>query len=222
MNIVISGLTAAGKTTIANTIAPLLGCDYLSASSVMYQLLGTGSNGSNAAWVESLEDIGAARADNRIDEAVNAILAQEMATRENTVFDSWSMPWLPSSHAFRIWIDSDPGSRARKVRISQEPNGPFLTLEQCANLATAKDQQTAERFAEILGCDLFNDRSPFDLVWDATEFTVGNDVRTARPGISTAVRAFCSRLLECERFLAHHSPRSIAQLQRWLNNQEGR
>jgi cytidylate kinase len=54
MNIIISGLTAAGKTTHALLIARRLGYDYVSASSLMLRALDVEPDQSNTLWVSHM------------------------------------------------------------------------------------------------------------------------------------------------------------------------
>lgn len=186
MNIIISGLTAAGKTTHALLLARRLGFDYLSASELMLNQMAVTPDANNALWVTRLKEIETRRNQEPVDELVNTILADSLRTCDATVFDSWSASWLPGAQScLRIWIESTPESRAMKARASQEPYGPFLTLEECASLIASKDDGTARRFASLLGADIISDRSVFDLVLDNSHLITEPTMDSAQRGITT-------------------------------------
>jgi hypothetical protein len=44
-------------------------------------------------------------------------------------------------------------SRSLKIRVSQEPCGPYLALDECQVLAEKKDRSTAIRLQPLLGID---------------------------------------------------------------------
>jgi hypothetical protein len=56
-NIIVSGITAAGKTTHALLIAKWLGYDYVSASELMLTLLNVRPNVDNTLWATNLSAI---------------------------------------------------------------------------------------------------------------------------------------------------------------------
>src|SRR6266545_3168171 len=152
MNIVVAGLTAAGKTTHALLMAKWLGYDYLSASELMLAQLGIQPDPNNTVWIDHMKTIEERRDLQPVDEAVNNLLSEAIRRRKNTVFDSWSLPWLAAGEpCVCLWIESDLVARSLKVRVSQEPNGPFLSIAECKSLAEEKDRLTAVRLRNLLG-----------------------------------------------------------------------
>lgn len=191
MNIVFAGLTAAGKTTHALLIARRLGYDYISASAVMLDRLSMEPDESNTLWVNRLVEVEQRRHERPVDRDVNDYLRAELRRRDRTVFDSWAAAWLGGPPCLRIYIESDRDSRALKVRVSQEPHGPFLSLAACQSLIDRKDGSTATTLLPLLGVDVRYDRSPFDLVLD-------NSMLIDEPTIASATRgikAFHNRLV---------------------------
>ncbi|MEV4319958.1 cytidylate kinase family protein [Actinocrispum sp. NPDC049592] len=193
MNITISGLTAAGKTTHALLVARRLGFGYVSASALMFGRLGIANRESNTLWQSRFGEVEKLRDERPVDEELNAHLEHLLKTRDNTVFDSWSAPWLPDvANCLRIFIESDIRSRTLKVRVSQEPHGPFLSLPECRRLLERKDTAAAERLGGLLNADIMTDRSPYDLVLDNSELISRASIADARRGIAV----FHERLLK--------------------------
>jgi cytidylate kinase len=182
MNITISGLTAAGKTTHALLVARRLGFDYVSASELMLSRLGI--ENSATVWQTRMREVERRRDELPVDRELNEFLAREIKERDHTVFDSWSAGWLGDSpNCVRVFIESDLRSRTYKARVSQEPHGPFLSLPECRRLVEAKDKAAATRLAPLVGADIRTDRSPFDLVLDNSALIAEPTLPSARQGI---------------------------------------
>lgn len=199
VNIIVGGLTAAGKTTHALLIAKSLGYDYVSASSLLADRLRIEPDESNTLWVTKFDKLEKLRDLEPIDREINEHLSTELGRRDYTVFDSWSAAWLESSTpCVRICIESGGNARALKARVSQEPHGPYLSISSCRQLIDQKDESTAVRLSPLLGCDVRYDRSPFDLVLDNSMLIREPTIASARQGIATfhdqLVRAVAARL----------------------------
>ncbi|HEY0687608.1 MAG TPA: cytidylate kinase family protein [Kribbella sp.] len=193
MNIIISGLTAAGKTTHALLIARRLGYDYVSASHLMLSRLDVEPDETNTLWATRLSEVEKRRDEKPVDREVNDYLREQLRQRDRTVFDSWSAAWLDRSpHCLRVYIESDRNSRALKTRVSQEPHGPVLSISACRELIDEKDTSTAVRLRRLLGTDIRYDRTPFDLILDNSKLIDEPNVASARRGISV----FHDRLVE--------------------------
>jgi cytidylate kinase len=199
VNIIVSGLTAAGKTTHALLIAKWLGYDYVSASSLMLDRLRVGHDETNTLWSTRFDEVETRRDEGSVDRELNEHLKVELHRRDRTVFDSWSAAWLdPAQRCLRIYIESDRNSRALKARVSQEPHGPYLSISACRRLIDRKDESTAARLNPLLGSDIRCDRSPFDLVLDNSALIREPTVASARRGIRVfhdlLVQGIASRL----------------------------
>ncbi|MGS2641182.1 cytidylate kinase family protein [Streptosporangium sp. LJ11] len=208
VNIVVSGLTAAGKTTHALLLARRLSFDYVSASRLMLAQLEIEHDPDNSLWVTRMQEIEDRRDRQPVDSDVNKLLVSAFRTRTNTVFDSWSLPWLTGSvSCLRVWIESSQESRAMKARVSQEPYGPFLSLDDCRRLIDDKDASTARRFQPLLEVDIRSDRSVFDLIVDNSDLIAEPTIESARQGISTFHRSLMASVLERLPGDTHHGKR---------------
>jgi cytidylate kinase len=186
MNIIISGLTAAGKTTHALLLARRLGYDYVSASQLMLRRLGIEPDESNTLWATRMAEVETRRDDSAVDQELNKYLATDLRQRDHVVFDSWSGAWLyQGPHCLRVWIESDRRSRAMKARVSQYPHGPILPLATCQALVDEKDDTTAARLRPLLGSDVRYNRAPFDLVLDNSTLINEPTIESARRGIAS-------------------------------------
>jgi mutator protein MutT len=194
-NIAITGPTAAGKTTHALLLSTALGYDYVSASEVLLHKVGL-SKGNNDRWVTDMEQIEAQRSDGAADRAVDDELLARAARSEGTVFDSWFLPYLydNTQPLLRIYLTSDLESRTLKCRVSQEPKGTKLPLDECRALITRKDETSAAHARELYDVDI-HDTASFDHVADNSGLIYEPTIESARSGI----RAFHSTLLTAVR-----------------------
>lgn len=170
MKIAISGLTAAGKTTLAKRLAGSFELSYLSGSQILRSLLGDQA----AEWTPQLD---LRRTDLSVERRVDDEVLAAYRARSSGVFDAWSLPWLAEPGHINVWIESDLPSRARKCVVSYVDRGRPMSYTHAEELVTAKDDTSRRIFKTIWGFDLFTDRSPFHIVLEASslipEMTVG-------------------------------------------------
>ena len=185
MRLVISGLTAAGKTTLARKLADRFALDYVSASTLLRQTLGDTSEH----WTPELD---LRRNDLSLERKVDLLVQDTFRQSEHAVFDCWGLPWLTDNvpgPAVFIWIESDPESRFRKCFVSYLERGAPKTYDECRNIVIAKDAKSREIFMANWGFDIYTDRSPFNIVLDASSLIERSDVETANQGARTLYQA---------------------------------
>ncbi|WP_045879899.1 cytidylate kinase family protein [Pseudofrankia sp. DC12] len=182
MNVAFAGLTAAGKTTHARLLARELGYDYVSATEVMLEILRLDVAAGDA-WFQRYDEIQAAREDGAADDELDRRLLELAASRQRTVFDTWALAWIAPDPIVRLWIESDPASRARKCLVSQTRTR--LSLPACAALCREKDEHTRDSLHRRRGFDLFTDRDRYDLVLCNSHLIATADRACAQRGIAT-------------------------------------
>jgi len=180
-NIAFAGLTAAGKTTHARQLAADLGYSYVSATDILFEILGM-RPGAHP-WFTQLDGISAAREGDAVDNELEARLENLARTRDRTVFDSWALAWISPSPMVRIWIESDLPSRTRKclVSLDDEPR----PLGECEAVLRAKDDQNRAMFLRRHGFDLFRDRERYHAVLCNSHLIPRATGQESRRGIET-------------------------------------
>lgn len=158
MKVVVSGLTAAGKTTASKLLAERFEVPYFSASEVLRRLTNTRTD----YWTPDVDT----KRTPITDAAVDSEMIRLLDSEDSGVFDAWGLPWFSNTAATRIWLESDHSSRQRKCYVSWLERGQEKSFEECDDIVRAKDSFSRELFMREWGFDMFTDRAPFDLELD--------------------------------------------------------
>jgi len=206
VNVAFAGLTAAGKTTHARLLAHELGYGYVSATEVMLEILRLDA-ATEDVWLERFGEIQAAREGDAADAELDRRLLELAASRQCTVFDTWALAWLAPGPMVRVWIESDPSSRARKCLVSQTRTR--LPLADCGELCREKGEHTRASFRRRHGFDLFVDRDRYDLVLGNSHLIPTPDRACAERGVA----AFAPVVQQAvTAFLENQPPSELARL----------
>lgn len=167
MKLLVMGLTASGKTSIAKGLAEYYSLSYLSGSDTLLKNIGASVDRETHFWLDKsgrqldlMRDLG--DYDIRTDkELVDiAIATQRFAT------DSWALPWLlQDDSAVRIYLSPSIEARVQMARKSRRKT-PFCD-DELADYLTERDNATRDRFLRLYRFDVF-DSTSFDIVFDNT------------------------------------------------------
>ncbi|MYX34615.1 MULTISPECIES: cytidylate kinase family protein [unclassified Streptomyces] len=171
MNVVISGLTASGKTRFGTELARQLGYRYVSASETLIQRLGIPPRMRHDIWGDGFDAVARLRDSGDPDRWLDMEMARLAEIQENTVFDSWALPWFAPRGALRIWLSCSHETRCRKARLAHSP-GERRPLRHYADIIDRKDADSRARFRSLYGIEYGPDPGVFDHVLDATEYYV--------------------------------------------------
>jgi cytidylate kinase len=183
-NILISGLTAAGKTTHAKILAAELEYSYVSATEVMADMLGIDRREVGPGfWQKYGDAIARVRDTTDLDRELDNQLTAMAAEEQKLVIDAWALPWLiPQEICISIWIESDHPSRTLKAAVSDENKQELFWYERFIG---RKDDDTRERFLGIYGFDLYGTRETFTLEVDNSKYITKATREDSDRGIET-------------------------------------
>lgn len=88
-----------------------------------------------------------------------------------------------------IWIESDPESRFRKCFVSYLERGTPKTYDECRDIVIAKDAKSRDIFVANWGFDIYIERTPFNIVLDASSLIPRADLETAQQGAGALYQA---------------------------------
>jgi len=162
--IIISGLPASGKSTVAEIIAKKLNLKAINVGDILKSKFtevkssnywDTPSGFSALRLREKNEEI-----DKSVDRAVLRIIK-----RGNIVIASYVMPWL-SKTGYKIWLDASPEERAKRLAKRDK-----ISIEKAAEIIKKRDKENYLLYKRIYGISIGKDKKPFDLVIDTEKLS---------------------------------------------------
>ena len=189
MKVIVSGLTAAGKTTLSEKLAHTLDVPYFSASKILRDMLADPAD----EWSEGLDQ---RRLDLGLERAVDSTMIDLLHLHPSGIFDSWGLPWYSSEPALRIWIESTPASRLRKCYVSYLERNESKSFEECASILRSKDNLSRTVFQENWGFDIFKDRRPFNMIVDCSALIPDATVEHAKAGAQSTFESVMDALVD--------------------------
>lgn len=186
-HVIISGLTAAGKTTHSHLLAGEFGLRYVSASQILLSSHGMSGFQARDFWTDNkamaLWSEGSAGVD-------QSLLSLE-GSSESAVFDCLSLPWLSSRPSLKIWLECLLAARVERAALSHGlPIGSDRGM--LANLIDRKDTALCDQLSRDYGISPHADPSIFDLILDVTEATSTSGRQSALPSIRRVHRLIAS------------------------------
>jgi predicted cytidylate kinase len=163
MRIIISGLTASGKSTLAKALSKRLGIEYFSASSKWKELLPK----KEFDFWESQKglDVVKFRLDHlKYDRALDRYILNYVKTHKEIVLDSWVAAWkIYGPDVIKIYLRADVETRAKRASLR---NG--TSFKDALKFMKAKDKLTSEIYKRLYKIEVEKDFAPFDLVINST------------------------------------------------------
>jgi len=157
--IIISGLPASGKSTVAEIISKKLKIRAINVGDIIKSKFSeitprnywdTDMGFSALKEREKNEEI-----DKSVDRAVLRIIK-----RGNIVIASYVMPWL-SNVGYKVWLDASPEERAKRLAKRDK-----ISLAKSAEIIKQRDKENHILYKRMYGINLGKDKKPFDLILD--------------------------------------------------------
>ncbi len=160
-SIVISGMPAVGKTTVAKTISERYGIRYFSGGDVLKDIADElGFEVSEEEWWDSeggMAFLEMRKKDGSFDKRVDQKLVSLIA-EETVVITSYPLPWLTKS-PLRIWLKASESRRAE--RLAGRDN---LSLKESIKVVKKRDDENRKIYETLYGIKYGDDLSVFDFV----------------------------------------------------------
>ena len=170
MKIIISGLTASGKSTLATGLSKDLGLSIFSGSSKLREFMPPKHFES---W-ESKKGLDAIKfrlAHPKYDRLLDDYIVTYAKNNDNFILDSWTAAWKIKGGAIKIYLKAD--LKIRAARVSERSHTPF---ESALKFMKEKDKLTAKIYNKLYKIFVDTDTTPFDLVVNSGTLSI-DDLR---------------------------------------------
>ena len=159
--IILCGMPAVGKTTVAKIIASQLGLKLVGGGDILKEIaLEEGYNAVGNDWWDTTEGMkfmkeraGSPEFDREVD---RRLLAK--AGKGDVVMTSYTLPWL-SKDGVKVWLSGTKRSRAERM-AKRDSSSP----EECAKVIEARDGENYALYKKLYGIRFGEDLNPFAIV----------------------------------------------------------
>jgi len=163
--IIISGMPAVGKTTIARALAREYGLTYYCGGDALKEIaLEQGFEYRGNDWWDTPEGM-KFQEERRINPEFDRMVDKKLADtskRNNVIISSYPLPWLVDE-GVKIWLKASPETRAR--RMSRRDR---IGLKEAVEIIRKRDMDNTQLYGNLYGIRFGEDLSVFD-------FMIGTD-----------------------------------------------
>ena len=159
--IILCGMPAVGKTTVAKIIAAKLGLKLVGGGDILKEIaVEEGYNAVGNDWWDTREGMrfmaeraGSPEFDREVDKRLLA-----RAQKGDVVITSYTLPWL-AKEGVKVWLSGTKQNRAERM-AKRDSSSP----EECAKVIDARDRENYALYKQLYGISFGNDLSPFTMV----------------------------------------------------------
>lgn len=169
LSIIISGLPAVGKTTVAKAIAHEFNLKQYSGGDVLKEMaVSRGYTISGNDWWDTehgMRFLAERKSNPDFDKEVDKRLV-EVSNKGNVVITSYTLPWL-ADNAVKFWLKGSRESRAK--RMSKRDNTAY---EEALKIVTTRDEENKKLYYNLYNIRFGEDLSVFDYVINTDQLDI--------------------------------------------------
>lgn len=162
-SVVVSGMPASGKSTVARGLAERYGLRYLCGGDILKEMaVSRGYRPSGEDWwdtAEGMRFIEERKKSDRFDREVDERLIR-LIEEGGVVVTSYTAPWL-TDKGVKIWLKASVESRAERM-VSRDN----IPLQEALKIVQRRDEENRDLYRKIYGFTVGEDLSVFNLVLD--------------------------------------------------------
>ena len=158
--IIMCGMPAVGKTTVAKIVAEELGQKVVGGGDILKEIAAEhGFRAVGDDWWDTPEGslFLKKREGSNFDREVDDRLLKRVEEGD-VVITSYTLPWL-SKRGVKVWLSGTPLSRAERM-ATRDGTTPAV----CAPVITRRDEENYNLYKKLYGIEFGKDLSPFQLV----------------------------------------------------------
>lgn len=164
--IIISGMPAAGKTTVAGLVGKHLHLKVIGGGEILREMAAErGYHPQGGDWWDTEEGIRFLKErekDPEFDKEADRRMI-EKAKKGDVVLTSYTMPWLIKGQ-FKVWLDASEKKRAERMAKRDGTNA-----NESIKIVRLRDKENEELYDHMYGIKFGSDKKPFDLIIDTNK-----------------------------------------------------
>jgi CMP/dCMP kinase len=158
--IIISGLPAAGKTTVGGIVGKKLGLKVVGGGDVLKEMAEElGFKVTGEGWWDTPEGMKFMERRKQIsdfDKRADALLIKK-AKAGDVIITSYTMPWI-CDYGIKVWLSGSAEKRAERMAERDKS-----TLEFCIDMVKQRDEKNYRLYKSLYGIEFGKDLKPFDI-----------------------------------------------------------
>lgn len=166
--IILSGLPAAGKTTVAEIISNKLGFKVTGGGDILKEMAtDRGYKVTGMDWWDTPDGVKFLRereGNPEFDKEADKRLAEKIALG-NIVVTSYTAPWI-TDDGFKVWLEGSVQHRTE--RMAKRDGTKFGDMSQVIKI---RDAENKRLYKSLYNIDFGVDKTPFDLIVDTNNIT---------------------------------------------------
>jgi len=165
-SIIISGMPASGKTSVAKSLSERYGLKYFSGGDILKNIaISKGYKPSGDDWWDTnvgMKFLDERKESDQFDKEVDEQLVKSIENG-GVVVTSYTAPWL-TDKAVRIWLKASVESRADRMASRDK-----ISFEESLKIVNKRDYENIKLYKKMYGFTIGEDLSVFNLVIDTNE-----------------------------------------------------
>ncbi|MGA2198798.1 MAG: AAA family ATPase [Nitrososphaerales archaeon] len=159
--IIMCGMPAVGKTTVAKIIASRLNVPLVGGGDILKEIaLEDGYHATGDDWwdtAEGMKFLEKRKGSSKFDKEVDSRLLKKV-DKGDVVITSYTVPWL-TKKGIKVWLSGTPASRS--IRMAKRDSS---TPEECLMVIARRDEENYSLYKNLYKIEFGRDLSPFQLV----------------------------------------------------------
>ena len=183
--IILSGMPAVGKTTVANSLCKEFDIKYYSGGDMLKEIAKEeGFSISGLDWWDNndgMKFLSNRMQDSSFDKLVDQRL-MDLLNQGDVVITSYTLPWL-TSNGISIWLEASKENRSIRLRSRDT-----VSLEESTEIVNKRDTKNQQIYEKLYSMKLGTDLSVFDIIIDTNDMNINQVCKSVISSINESLQ----------------------------------
>ena len=182
--IILSGMPAVGKTTVAHSLCKEFNIKYYSGGDMLKEIAQEkGFAISGLDWWDNedgMKFLSNRMQDSSFDKLVDQRLI-DLLNKGDVVITSYTLPWL-TSNGISIWLEASKANRS--LRLGSRDT---VSIEESTKVVNERDTKNQQIYEKLYSMKLGNDLSVFDIIIDTNDMDINQVCKSVIDSINESL-----------------------------------